>query len=54
MKLFMPTNADSFQVPEYLDNQKESKWIDPPSDEDTEDSVGLRVYVPNTNTHSFN
>ncbi|KAI8304909.1 D-2-hydroxyacid dehydrogenase [Colletotrichum sp. SAR11_240] len=32
-------------VPEYLDNQRESKWIDPPSDEDTEDSVGLRVYA---------
>ncbi|KAJ0345322.1 hypothetical protein COL154_011236 [Colletotrichum chrysophilum] len=44
-KLFMPTAANSFQVPEYLDNQKESKWIDPPSDEDTEDSVGLRVYA---------
>ncbi|KAF5489845.1 D-2-hydroxyacid dehydrogenase [Colletotrichum siamense] len=37
--------AFQHHIPEYLDNQKESKWIDPPSDEDTEDSVGLRVGI---------
>ncbi|KAM6515824.1 hypothetical protein FALCPG4_014029 [Fusarium falciforme] len=31
--------------PHYLDLQKQSKWVDPDSDEDTEDSVGLRVGI---------
>ncbi|KAJ4310471.1 hypothetical protein N0V84_010953 [Fusarium piperis] len=31
--------------PHYLDLQKQSKWVDPESDEDTEDSVGLKVGI---------
>ncbi|KAI9924608.1 hypothetical protein ASPWEDRAFT_28246 [Aspergillus wentii DTO 134E9] len=35
----------SFQhhIPQYMEYQKENKWMDPESDEDTEDAVGLRV-----------
>ncbi|UPL02675.1 hypothetical protein LCI18_013609 [Fusarium solani-melongenae] len=32
-------------VPHYLDLQKQRRWVDPDSDEDTEDSVGLRVGI---------
>jgi hypothetical protein len=32
-------------VPEHQDNQKLGKWVDPESDEDTEDAVSLRMYV---------
>ncbi|KAM0549222.1 hypothetical protein ACHAPJ_009532 [Fusarium lateritium] len=32
-------------IPHYLDLQHQSKWVDPESDEDTEDSVGLRVGI---------
>ncbi|KAL6915093.1 hypothetical protein ACHAPO_010276 [Fusarium lateritium] len=32
-------------LPHYLDLQKQNKWVDPDSDEDTEDSVGLRVGI---------
>ena len=34
-------------VPEYLENQKSGKWVDPEHDEDTEDAVGLKACVPN-------
>ncbi|OJJ46809.1 hypothetical protein ASPZODRAFT_65988 [Penicilliopsis zonata CBS 506.65] len=37
--------AFQHHIPEYLDNQRESKWIDPVTDEDTEDAVGLRVGI---------
>lgn len=30
-------------VYEHWDNQKVGKWVDPESDEDTEDAVGLRM-----------
>jgi hypothetical protein len=30
-------------VPVYLKDQEIGKWVDPVSDEDTEDVVGLRV-----------
>nr|XP_036580791.1 d-isomer specific 2-hydroxyacid dehydrogenase [Colletotrichum truncatum]KAF6788863.1 d-isomer specific 2-hydroxyacid dehydrogenase [Colletotrichum truncatum] len=36
--------AFQHHVPEYLELQKESKWVDPPSDEDTEDAVGILGY----------
>lgn len=32
-------------VQEHWENQKVGKWVDPESDEDTEDAVGLRMYV---------
>ncbi|PYI00914.1 D-isomer specific 2-hydroxyacid dehydrogenase [Aspergillus sclerotiicarbonarius CBS 121057] len=37
--------AFQHHIPEYLDNQRACKWVDPPSDEDTEDAVGLRVGI---------
>ncbi|PYH91298.1 hypothetical protein BO71DRAFT_401467 [Aspergillus ellipticus CBS 707.79] len=43
--VFMTFLAFQHHLPEYLDNQKAGKWIDPVSDEDTEDAVGLRVGV---------
>ncbi|KAJ5982553.1 d-isomer specific 2-hydroxyacid dehydrogenase [Penicillium sp. IBT 35674x] len=30
-------------VPEYPENQKQAKWVDPMSDEDTEDAVGFGI-----------
>ncbi|KAK2594969.1 hypothetical protein QQS21_007327 [Conoideocrella luteorostrata] len=30
---------------EHLDNQRKNLWVDPPSDEDVEDAVGLRVGI---------
>ncbi|KAL4962703.1 D-isomer specific 2-hydroxyacid dehydrogenase family protein [Aspergillus stella-maris] len=37
--------AFQHHIPEYLDNQKANQWVDPVSDEDTEDAVGLRVGI---------
>ena len=38
-------NTNTHIVPEHLANQKIKNWVEPVSDEDTEDAVGLRVYV---------
>ncbi|PYH66966.1 D-isomer specific 2-hydroxyacid dehydrogenase family protein [Aspergillus vadensis CBS 113365] len=43
--VFMTFLAFQHHLPAYLDNQKAGKWIDPTSDEDTEDAVGLRVGI---------
>ncbi|EXJ86917.1 D-3-phosphoglycerate dehydrogenase [Capronia epimyces CBS 606.96] len=32
-------------LPEHYDNQKLGNWVDPESDEDTEDAVGLRIGI---------
>ncbi|KAK1139124.1 hypothetical protein N8T08_001244 [Aspergillus melleus] len=37
--------AFQHHLPEHLENQKLGKWVDPLSDEDTEDAVGLRVGI---------
>ncbi|GME45434.1 uncharacterized protein LDX57_005103 [Neofusicoccum parvum] len=37
--------AFQHHIPEHLDNQRLSKWVDPETDEDTEDAVGLRVGI---------
>lgn len=37
--------AFQHHIPEHLDNQKIKNWVDPLSDEDTEDAVGLRVGI---------
>ncbi|PWY89213.1 hypothetical protein BO70DRAFT_285863 [Aspergillus heteromorphus CBS 117.55] len=43
--IFMTFLAFQHHLPEHLDNQKLGKWVDPPSDEDAEDAVGLRVGI---------
>ncbi|VUC29240.1 unnamed protein product [Clonostachys rosea] len=40
-----PPPADLRVVHEHLENQKKRNWVDPDSDEDVEDAVGLRVGV---------
>ncbi|GFN13488.1 D-isomer specific 2-hydroxyacid dehydrogenase family protein [Aspergillus tubingensis] len=37
--------AFQHHIPEYLENQRACKWVDPPTDEDTEDAVGLRIGI---------
>ncbi|KAF4545974.1 Glyoxylate reductase [Lasiodiplodia theobromae] len=37
--------AFQHHIPEYLENQRMAKWVDPVSDDDTEDAVGLRVGI---------
>lgn len=37
--------AFQHQIPEHLENQKLCKWVDPESDEDVEDAVGLRIGI---------
>ncbi|PYI08736.1 hypothetical protein BO78DRAFT_459575 [Aspergillus sclerotiicarbonarius CBS 121057] len=43
--VFMTFLAFQHHLPQYLDYQKAGKWMDPESDEDTEDAVGLRVGI---------
>ncbi|KAI3010030.1 hypothetical protein M752DRAFT_337986 [Aspergillus phoenicis ATCC 13157] len=43
--VFMTFLAFQHHLPGYLEHQKLGQWIDPTSDEDTEDAVGLRVGI---------
>ncbi|PWY80736.1 NAD(P)-binding protein [Aspergillus sclerotioniger CBS 115572] len=43
--VFMTFLAFQHHLPQYLKYQKVGKWVDPVSDEDTEDAVGLRVGI---------